>query len=124
MHGELITARNILDSVRAGRIDVGPLDAYWHLLIARHAPQLAAGVRVLASTATAPMPALVAGAGVPQSTRERLRAALLGAAAQPWFAPLGELLQLEGFATVTADSYTVLLEWDREARAAGYERPA
>ena len=39
MLGNLVTARNVLDSVREGRIDVGPLDAYWHLLIARHAPR-------------------------------------------------------------------------------------
>ncbi len=26
----LVTARAILDAVREGRIDVGPLDAYWH----------------------------------------------------------------------------------------------
>src|SRR4029077_7381342 len=47
MVGNLVTARNVLDGVRAGRIDVGPLDAYWHLLIARHAPELSCGVRVL-----------------------------------------------------------------------------
>ena len=40
--GNLVTARNVLDAVREGRIDVGPLDAYWHLLIARHAPELTA----------------------------------------------------------------------------------
>ncbi len=34
----LVTARAILDSVRDGRIDVGPLDAYWHMLIARAQP--------------------------------------------------------------------------------------
>ena len=43
----LVTARAILDAVREGRIDVGPLDAYWHLLIAKHNPALTAGVRVL-----------------------------------------------------------------------------
>src|SRR6185437_10080564 len=40
MIGNLVTARNVLDAVREGRIDVGPLDAYWHMLIARHAPRL------------------------------------------------------------------------------------
>ena len=44
MAGNLNTARNILDSVREGRIDIGPLDAYWHMLIARHAPQLTSGI--------------------------------------------------------------------------------
>src|ERR1700758_4015819 len=71
--GELLTARNVLDSVRAGRIDVGPLDAYWHLLIARHAPELTRGVRVLTSTEVAPMPALVAAAGAPTDMIGRAR---------------------------------------------------
>src|SRR5579863_143739 len=65
MVGQLVTARNVLDAVREGRIDVGPLDAYWHLLIAQHAPELTAGLRVIDSTALAPMPALVAAAGTP-----------------------------------------------------------
>jgi ABC-type phosphate/phosphonate transport system substrate-binding protein len=124
MLGNLITARNVLDSVRSGRIDVGPLDAYWHLLISRHSPELTAGIRVLASTATAPMPALVAAAGVPQETVDRLRAALLGAAGRPWFPAYAEPLQLDGFATVTGSSYSPMLEWEREARAAGYDQPA
>ncbi len=124
MLGNLITARNVLDSVREGRIDVGPLDAYWHMLIARHAPQLTAGIRVLASTPLAPMPALVAGATVPQQIVERLRAALLGAAQRPWFDAYGKLLQLEGFAAVSEGTYSMLLDWDAEARAAGYDQPA
>ena len=71
MVGELVTARNVLDAVREGRIDVGPLDAYWHLLIARHAPQLTAGVRVLDSTPLTPMPAFVAAAGAPAAPLTR-----------------------------------------------------
>ena len=124
MVGELITARNVLDSVRTGRIDVGPLDAYWHLLITRHAPHLTAGVRVLASTETAPMPALVAASTVPQAMVGRLRAALVTAADRSWFGPFSDLLQLEGFAAVTEGSYAGQLEWDRAAKADGYERPA
>jgi ABC-type phosphate/phosphonate transport system substrate-binding protein len=124
MCGNLVTARNVLDSVREGRIDVGPLDAYWHLLIARHAPHLTRGIRVLASTETAPMPAFVAAAGAPPDLTRRLRAAFTGAAGRPWFAPLAEQLLLEGFAEVSAGSFAPLLEWDREARAAGYELPA
>lgn len=124
MTGNLITARNVLDGVREGRLDVGPLDAYWHLLIARHAPQLTRGIRVLASTAIAPMPAFVAAAAVPAEVAGRLRAAFAGAAGRPWFAPLGEPLLLEGFAEVGPASFAPLLEWDREAKAAGYDVPA
>jgi ABC-type phosphate/phosphonate transport system substrate-binding protein len=124
MVGDLITARNVLDSVRTGRIDVGPLDAYWHLLIAQHAPQLTADIRVLASTAVTPLPAFVAAADASADLVERLRAAFIGAAGQSWFGPLAGLLQIEGFAAVAAGSYQPLLAWDREATAAGYARPA
>lgn len=122
--GELVTARNILDAVRDGRIDVGPLDAYWHLLIARHAPELVAGVRVLASTPLTPIPAFVAAADAPPALVERLRGAFLKAAGRPWFAALAQVLLLEGFAAVTAATYAPLLAWDEEARAAGYAVPA
>jgi len=124
MVGNLVTARNVLDSVREGRIDVGPLDAYWHLLIARHAPKLTAGVRVLASSAVAPAPAFVAAAGASVPLVERLRAAFVAARERSWFGALAEELLLDGFAEVTAATYAPLLEWDRAAKAAGFELPA
>jgi hypothetical protein len=70
------------------------------------------------------MPALVAGAGADPDLVRRLRAALAGAAGRPWFAPLAEQLLLEGFAAVSRESFAPLLEWDAEARAAGYGLPA
>jgi ABC-type phosphate/phosphonate transport system substrate-binding protein len=122
--GNLITARAILDGVREGRLDVGPLDAYWHLLIARHAPQLVEGVRVLASTPLTPMPPLVIAAAAPPQTVQRLRTALLEAHRQAWFAPLGQRLLLKGFEAASESAFAPYLEWDREARAAGYPVPA
>src|ERR1700682_6413674 len=124
MVGNLVTARNILDSVREGRIDVGPLDAYWHLLIARHAPHLTAGIRVLTSTPVTPMPAFVAAAAAPADMVARLRAAVTGAARRPWVGPFADLLLLEGFAEATEASFAPLLEWDAEAKAAGFDQPA
>lgn len=124
MTGNLVTARNVLDAVREGRLDVGPLDAYWHLLIARHAPHVTRGIRVLASTETAAMPAFVAGDSVGPDRVRRLRAAFIGAAARPWFTPLAAQLLLEGFAAVGPESYAPLLQWDAQAKAAGYELPA
>lgn len=124
MVGNLVTARNVLDAVRERRIDVGPLDAYWHMLIARHAPSLCAGVRVLASTALAPMPAFVAAADVPTVVVARLRAAFTSAVMKPWFAGLADPLMLQGFAEATRAVFAPALEWDREARAAGYAEPA
>src|ERR1700691_700113 len=124
MAGNLVTARNVLDSVRERRIDIGPLDAYWHMLIARHAPRLTADIRVLTSTAVAPMPAFVAAASAPAPMIDRLRAAFIGAAAHAWFRPYADFLLLDGFAAVTEASYAPLLEWDRAATAAGFELPA
>jgi ABC-type phosphate/phosphonate transport system substrate-binding protein len=124
MLGPLVTARRILDSVRDGRIDVGPLDAYWHLLLARHQPALTLDVRVLASTEVAPMPAFVAAADTPVEVITKLRAAFAGAARRPWFKELGDSLLLDGFAEVSERDFAVLLEWEREAIEAGYERPA
>jgi ABC-type phosphate/phosphonate transport system substrate-binding protein len=124
MSGNLVTARRVLDSVREGLIDVGPLDAYWHALIGRHAPELTRGVRILESTATAPMPAFVAAADAPAEVVGRLRAAFSAAATRPWFAPLAAPLLLEGFAAVGPETFAPLLEWDRAAKAAGYALPA
>jgi ABC-type phosphate/phosphonate transport system substrate-binding protein len=124
VEGNLITARNVLDAVREGRIDVGPLDAYWHLLIAAHAPELTRGVRVLTSTPLTPIPGFVAAAGAPDAVVAALRAAFVSARRQPWFAALAATVMIEGFAPLSADSYRLYLEWDAQARAAGYPLPA
>lgn len=124
MSGNLVTARNVLDAVREGRIDLGPLDAYWHLLIARHAPQLTAGIRILTSTPVTPMPAFVAAAGAPADMVARLRTAFRQARARPWFKPLGEQLLIAGFAPSAREDYAMLLEWARAATAAGFTEPA
>jgi ABC-type phosphate/phosphonate transport system substrate-binding protein len=124
IQGHLVTARNVLEAVRDGRIDIGPLDAYWHALLARHAPQLTEGVRVLASTALAPIPAFVAAAGTPPDLTQRLREAFSQAAQRSWFAALAEPLLLKGFAAVTKESFAPLAAWHREAIDAGYAYPA
>lgn len=124
MVSNLVTARNILDAVLNERIDIGPLDAYWHMLIAHHSPHLTAGIRVLTSTATAPMPAFVATSSATPEAVAKLRAAFVNAKTRRWFGPFADLLMLEGFAGVSEASFRPLLEWDRAAKAAGYEQPA
>ncbi|MDH4313000.1 MAG: phosphate/phosphite/phosphonate ABC transporter substrate-binding protein [Gammaproteobacteria bacterium] len=120
----LVTARAILDAVREGRIDVGPLDAYWHLLIARHNPTLAAGIRVLESTAVATLPAFVTAASEPASTIDALRNAFANVSRHSWFSEYADTLLIEGFAPVDTMDYARTLEWDRAAKAAGYAYPA
>jgi hypothetical protein len=70
------------------------------------------------------MPAFVAAAGAPAPMIAGLRAAFAAAATRPWFGPLGDALLLDGFAEVSEASYATLLEWDRAATVAGFERPA
>jgi ABC-type phosphate/phosphonate transport system substrate-binding protein len=120
----LVTARAVLDAVRDGRIDVGPLDAYWHLLIERHNPTLTRGIRVLAATEAATLPSFVAAASTPAATIHALRTAFTDAARQPWFGEFADSLLLDGFAAVDAADYAQTLERDRQARAAGYLMPA
>ena len=124
MVGNLVTARAVLDSVREGRIDVGPLDAYWHLLIARHNPSLTEGIRILDATETSTMPAFVTAAATPPAVVAALRGAFAEASCRSWFAELADALLIDGFAPVDASDYARTLAWDRAAKAAGYPLPA
>jgi ABC-type phosphate/phosphonate transport system substrate-binding protein len=121
--GNLITARRILDSVLDGTIDVGPLDAFWHVLVAKYRPELTKDIRVLESTDLAPIPAFVAAPGLPADSVNRLRAAFAAAASRDWFPPLAEQLLIRGFAPVTREDYATTLRWDEDAKAAGYSLP-
>jgi hypothetical protein len=122
--GGLVTARAILDAVVAGSIDIGPLDAYWHVLIQRYRPELTANIRVLQSTALAPMPAFVAGPAVPTEAIDALKSAFVAAAGEAWFGPIGDALEIVGFAPVDQSSFARTLAWDEAAKAAGYPYPA
>lgn len=122
--GHLVTARRILDSVLDGSIDIGPLDAYWHMLMRKYRPALTDDVRILESTAIAPMPAFVAAPALPAETADRLRASFAAAHERPWFGRFRDTLLIEGFETVTRETFVPTLEWDRAARAAGYTVPA
>jgi len=118
--GHLVTARGILDAVLAGTIDVGPLDGYWHDLIDHHRPELTKGIRVVASTALAPLPAFVAVPGLPANQVARMKIAFANAEDRPWFAPLAQVLRLSGFAAVEPEDFTPTLERDRAAKTQGY----
>ena len=124
MAGDLVTARKILDSVLDGSIDIGPLDAYWHMLIALHKPELTAGIRVLASTDLAPMPAFVAAPSMPAEDVAALKAAFAAAATRDWFGSFKDTLLLDGFEPVDQAAFSTTLAWDREAVSAGYDTPA
>ena len=122
--GQLGYGEQVFGDVAAGAIDIGPLDAYWHMLIAKYQPELTKGIRVLESTATAPMPAFVTAPSLPVETVERLRTAFAAAHERPWFAPFRQSLLIEGFAPMALRDYDVTLKWQRAATAADYPEPA
>lgn len=122
--GNLITARNIIDRVVDGTIDVGPLDAYWHMLIRKYDPELTAGIRVLETTEAAPMPAFVASTDLSGEIVLRLQNAFACAHTMPWFEPFRDTLLIEGFEPVTHDTFARTLDWNKAAVDAGYPEPA
>jgi ABC-type phosphate/phosphonate transport system substrate-binding protein len=122
--GHLVTARKIVDCILDGTIDVGPLDAYWHVLLRQYHPELAADLRVLESTALAPIPTFVAAAALPRPSVEALRRAFVACAERPWFGPYRQALAIRGFAAVKRSDYLSTLAWRDDAERAGYPCPA
>ncbi len=110
--GELINARGVITALADGRIDAGPLDSYYHDLLKAHDPAFAARVRTIASTATLPIPPLVATADLPVEVLARVRAALLATATAPELAPLMQRLLLAGFAFPDPATYLPLAAMD------------
>lgn len=122
--GDLGSVRKLFDSVCDGTIDVGSLDAYWHLLLQHHQPGLAARVRVIESTALAPIPAFVASPAVPSGVIDRLTVCLTSAQDQPWFPALADALRIAGFAVSALDDFDIIRARALEAGRAGYPLPA
>jgi ABC-type phosphate/phosphonate transport system substrate-binding protein len=106
----LVNTRRVIEALVAGEIDVGPLDSYYHDLLKKNEPVLAARVRVVASTQAAPIPPLVATAALARDDLERLRAALLEVGAVPGLAAQRETLLLAGFTVPRESDYDALGE--------------
>ena len=121
--GPLTTPRRVIAAVLAGDIDVGPLDSYVLDLIERHDPALAAQIRIVTTTDTAPIPFLVASRCCPEQVVASLQAALMEFGDLAACGGLRERLCLQGFAPVVIADYDLMLRWDSEARAAGYPHP-
>ncbi|MBT2323545.1 PhnD/SsuA/transferrin family substrate-binding protein [Variovorax paradoxus] len=106
--GNLVHARGVIEALAAGRIDVGPLDSYYHDLLRGSEPALAEQVRVVASTEAMPIPPLVATAALSPDELARLRDALRDAADAPELEAVAERLLLAGFAVPDPADYEVL----------------
>lgn len=122
--GPLVTPVAVAQAVREGRCEVGPMDGFAHDLLRRHAPEKVAGLRILESTAEAPIPFLVAAPDTPGAVAEALRGALLGLHEDAMAQPLMEQVLVARF--VPVDTVAVLTRgptWAAEAAAAAMELP-
>lgn len=103
--GGLLNARRVIEALDARRIDVGPLDGYYHDLLRASDPEFAGKVRVVATTAVAPIPPLVATAPLAPGELEVLRGALGEAGEAPELAAERAILMLSGFAVPQESDY-------------------
>jgi len=97
-----------MEAIARGDADIGPLDSFCHDLLRLHAPELAARVRILATTPPTPIPALVATAALDGDTVGRLRAALAAVADAPELAEIRATALLKAFDVPEPARYDVL----------------
>jgi ABC-type phosphate/phosphonate transport system substrate-binding protein len=120
--GPLYTPRRVVDAIVAGDADAGPLDAWWHALLRRHEPTLAAQLVTLAATPPTPIPLMVCAADIGEREQRSLAAAFQRVADATELANTRNALLLEGFARPSIQDYQSLVEAARAADAVGYHR--
>jgi ABC-type phosphate/phosphonate transport system substrate-binding protein len=106
--GPLVSPRAVVEALVAGRIDVGPLDSYAHELLRANEPQLAARLRTIATTRSAP---------IPPDAVQNLQAAFAQASTAPELQPLRDTLRLAKFVVPELADYETF-----HARSAASER--
>lgn len=112
----------VLQALQEKRVDVGPVDSYSWDLLGRYRPELTAGLRILASTGSTPIPLLVASPGVDKEICRRLSRALCSA---DEFAPdLLERLCLRRFARADLPEYGIHQQRAEMAIKEAYEELA
>lgn len=109
-----------LAAVRAGHADVAAVDSVTFGLLAAHAPERIAGLRVLTRTVHGPGLPLITAAATPARTLAALREALAEVAADPHLAGVRATLGLTGMAFPAFADYEVLADYARAAANAGY----
>lgn len=114
--GGLVNARQVIEALMAGKIDVGPLDGYYYDLLRRNEPQTAAQVKVIAVTEAAPIPPLVATSDLKEGELGRLQSALLAVADAPALAAERDVLLLKRYALPPQQDYRAFDRILEEAR--------
>jgi ABC-type phosphate/phosphonate transport system substrate-binding protein len=113
-----------LAAVTIGNAAAASIDSVTFALLAAHRPVALAGVRVLAMTATSPLPPFVTPAPADPATIERLFAALSAAIDDVRDERGDEGFYIASLARATSADYVSLALLEREAAVFGYERLA
>jgi phosphonate transport system substrate-binding protein len=117
--GPLVTYQRVVAALAEGAAEVAAIDSFSLEMMCRHAPELAAAVRVIDATASVPIPAFVAsGLGAEDTTR--VRAALLGLDATREGRELLDDVCLIRFAPIDPQRYQVTQEMTKAAIARSY----
>jgi ABC-type phosphate/phosphonate transport system substrate-binding protein len=111
-----VTPLGALAAVREGRAEVAPIDGFALDLLRRHAPELTAGLRVLARSEPTAIPPFIASA----PPTPALRSAFLDAQDDPALRPLLDALLLQRFVPARPADYAPLRQ--RFATALGFWR--
>lgn len=114
------TPMAVIQAVAEGRAELGVVDSYVLDLLRRHAPQIMAPLRTVATTIASPIPVLVASPGSSEDEAARARTALLSAHEDEVCRAAMQQLQLARFAQVRASDYSVLAERQAESERRGF----
>jgi ABC-type phosphate/phosphonate transport system substrate-binding protein len=122
--GPYMRQRRVIEAVLQGEADVAAIDGYACDLLRRHDPEIVSSLRVVATTAPAPSPPLVASQGLPGDIRTRIQEALLRVHTDPAMAETLDDLLLTRFAPVNPEAFDLFVAWQRAAERAGYPKLA
>ena len=122
--GQYKSPMGIIEALLDDEIDVGPVDGYFHLLLERHQPDIAARLRTIAVSDVAPIPPFVASHGILEHELERLRHSAVQVHLMPAAKKVMDDLLIGKFVLPEAGVYETTEKWSREAIAKGYVEPA
>jgi ABC-type phosphate/phosphonate transport system substrate-binding protein len=106
--GGFVNAKDLIEGLVFGHIDVAPLDSYYHDLLKAAAPEFSSQVKTIGSTRAAPIPPFVATAAIEGADLATLRAALVAVGTAPELAAQRATLLLDGFAVPAESDYAVI----------------
>jgi ABC-type phosphate/phosphonate transport system substrate-binding protein len=104
----LVNPRGVIQALREGRIDVGPLDSFSHDLIRHTEPDIARSIRVIATTSPTAMPPFVCtDVSASEGDLQRLRAAFLAVHEEPSLADARATILLQRFVAMAPADYAL-----------------